>query len=54
MNNKQTNKKGDKMRKMISGALIVLALNVSIASPSQAYWVEKWGGIYWCDAWGCR
>ena len=42
------------MRKMISGALIVLALNVSIASPSQAYWVEKWGGVYWCDVWGCR
>ena len=41
--------KGDKMRKIISSALVVITLTVLMAGPSQAYWKKQWGNVYWCN-----
>ena len=37
------------MRKIISSALVVITLTVLMAGPSQAYWKEQWGNVYWCN-----
>ena len=54
MNTNKQLTKGYKMRKAILSLLVVLSISAAVATPSQAYWVEKWGGIYWCDVYGCR
>ena len=46
--NKQLNKKNN-MKKAILSLLVVLSLSAAVATPSQAYWKEQWGNIYWCD-----
>ena len=38
------------MRKMIASVLLAVVLSTSIVGPSHAYWVEKYGRIYWCNS----
>jgi len=40
------------MRKMIASVLLAVVLSTSIVGPSHAYWVEKYGRIYWCNSLG--